>query len=315
MSIKQRLNGITKIDEVRLSIKPPVPRSVKIELTSVCNYRCKFCGLYSRKSAPKDMDFNLFKRITKEMAGLGVSEIGLFYIGESFTNFSLLLKAIKYLKSELKIPYVFLTSNGSLAQPKRVKECMEAGLDSLKWSCNAMDGKQFTEITGVDEKFFNASLKNIREIWNIRQNSSLSTKLYASSIKYSDEHLFKMNKWAQDNIVPYVDEYYWLPLYSAGGQATTTEKSLGMKPTAGNTGRLDDPSEPLPCWTLFTEGHIMVDGKMTGCCLDGIGNWVMGDLTEQTFMEAWHSKDFQELRKAHLKKDVRKTKCAKCVLY
>lgn len=48
--------------------------------------------------------------------------------------------------------------------------------------------------------------------------------------------------------------------------------------------------------------------------MDATGNWVMGDLKTQTFMEAWHSEEFKNLRQAHLNKDIRGTKCVKCAL-
>jgi len=46
-------------------------------------------------------------------------------------------------KQELKFPYVFLTTNGSLATHKWVEACFRAGLDSLKFSVNAADDAQF----------------------------------------------------------------------------------------------------------------------------------------------------------------------------
>ena len=41
----------------------------------------------------------------------------------------------------------------------------------------------------------------------------------------------------------------------------------------------------------------------------------MGDLMKQSFMDAWNSEKFQNLRKAHLKKDVTGTVCEECVAY
>ena len=316
MSIKERLKPITHIPQECLSITPPVPKSCKIELTSRCNYKCQYCAITFRNGqVAKDMDWELFKRITKEMRDLGVQEIGVFYIGESFTNPHLLVSAIKYLKSELETPYVFLTSNGSLASPKVVGECMEAGLDSLKWSCNAADDEQFKKLMGVPSRSFHQAMNYIQWAKMIRDTNKYKTKLYASSILYDNDQPKKAYTFLTDHVIPYVDEHYWLPLYTAGGQAKEKEAELNMKPIAGNTGRLDDPSQPIPCWTLFTAAHIMVDGKMTGCCLDGVGNWVMGDLTKQSFMECWHSKDFQSLRKAHIDNNIAGTKCQACALY
>jgi hypothetical protein len=41
----------------------------------------------------------------------------------------------------------------------------------------------------------------------------------------------------------------------------------------------------------------------------------MGDLLEQSFMEAWNSEKFRNLRAAHLNKDVTGTVCESCVAY
>jgi len=322
--IKERLKTITHIPEERLSITPPVPKSCKIELTSRCNYKCQYCAISFRNGTPsKDMDWDLFRKITSEMKYLGVEEIGLFYIGESFINPNLLIKAIEYLKQDLEIPYVFLTSNASLAEPYMVGRCMDLGLDSLKWSCNAANDEQFEKLMGVSSKMFERAKQNIKKVWELREEELKkypwyregATRLYASSILYDKDQPKKAEKFLNEYVRPYVDEHYWLPLYSAGGQAREKEAELGMQPIAGNTGRLDDPSEPIPCWTLFTAAHIMVNGRMTACCLDGVGNWVMGDLKTNTFMECWHSKDFKKLRQAHIDKNIVGTKCEKCVLY
>src|SRR5512139_2278297 len=110
MSITQRIDAVTLVTAERYAAAPPAPKSVKIELTGRCNYRCGFCALRTRKEQPKgDMDLALFRRITQEMRGAGVEEIGVFYLGESFMAQELLVDAIRWCKRELEFPYVFLT--------------------------------------------------------------------------------------------------------------------------------------------------------------------------------------------------------------
>ena len=121
--------------------------------------------------------------------------------------------------------------------------------------------------------------------------------------------------WSLRQVRPYVDQHYWLPLYSMGAFATQREEQLGYRPTAGNQGRLDALREPLPCWSAFTEGHVTAEGKLSACCFDATANWTMGDLNNATFMDAWNSAAFVALRKAHLKKDVRGTVCESCIAY
>src|SRR5512140_106620 len=136
-SITQKIDAVTKIPPRYLAEKLPAPKAVKIELTSQCNYRCGFCAHRLRLKDRGEMDPHLYERLVDEMAAAGVEELGMFYIGESFMC-DWLPEAIARAK-KAGIKYVFLTTNGSLSTPEKVKACMEAGLDSLKFSMNNSD--------------------------------------------------------------------------------------------------------------------------------------------------------------------------------
>jgi uncharacterized Fe-S cluster-containing radical SAM superfamily protein len=315
-TITDRIDTVTRIPPEYLKARLPAPRSVKIEISPRCNYRCGFCALRTREVQPKwDMDFALFKRITQQMREAGVEEAGVFYLGESFMNPRLLVDCIAWLKGGIGMPYVFLTSNASMSFPEAVEACMQAGLDSLKWSVNAADEEQFEKIMGVSGKLFRNALDNIKSAWEVRRAGGYRTGLYASSIQYDGEQRTKMERLLAGRVRPYVDEHYWLPLYSMGAFATKREEELGYRPTAGNQGRIGALREPLPCWSAFTEGHVTAAGRLSACCFDATASWTMGDLTSQPFMQAWNSERFVRLRQAHLAKDVRGTPCESCIAY
>lgn len=315
MGITQRIDAITLVTHDRFTDAPPAPRSVKIELTGRCNYRCGFCALRTRKEQPKgDMDFALFRKITRQMRNAGVEEIGVFYLGESLMAPQLTIDAVKWCK-EIGFPYVFLTTNGSLATPGVLTELFAAGLDSLKFSINAGTDEQFSEVMGVKSKLYRNALANLQRARELRDYLRPECGLYASSIKYDGAQQERMEALLREHVLPYVDEHYWLPLYSMGSLATQREAELGYRPTAGNQGRLDAMREPLPCWSAFTEGHVTADGALSACCFDADARWKMGDLNTQSFMAAWHSEPFRELRRAHLAKDVAGTVCEECVAY
>lgn len=314
--ITDRIDNITLIPEEYMAASLPAPKSVKIELTGRCNYRCGFCALRTREKQPRtDMDLDFFKRITTEMRDAGVEEIGVFYLGESFMNRKLLIKAVSWCKKELMFPYVFLTSNASLAKPGVVEKLFKEGLDSLKWSVNAADSEQFEQVMGVDSKLNDKALANIKEAKRVRDAGSYSCGLYSSSIKYDGEQQTKMEQVVAEHVAPFVDQHYWLPLYSMGSIATEREAELGYRPTAGNQGRLGALREPIPCWSAFTEGHVTASGGLSACCFDADARWKMGDLYQVSFMEAWNSDEFVALRQAHLNKDLTGTVCEKCVAY
>lgn len=306
---------MTHIPQEYLRPDPPAPRSVKIEITGKCNYRCGFCALRTRESQPKDsMDMSLFKRITREMREAGVEEIGVFYLGESLMEVEKTVEAIRHCK-DIGFPYVFLTTNGSLCNGEVAKKLMEAGLDSLKFSVNAADRDQFAEIMGVSGRWMDIALKNLQQTWAVRESFGFQTRIYASSIQYDGEQQERMEELVRDCVAPYVDEHYWLPLYSMGAQANAREAELGYRPTAGNQGRLGGLVNPLPCWSAFTEGHVRSDGSFSLCCFDADGRFVVGDLTDQPFHAVWHSDAFQRVRSAHLSGDVTGTVCEECVAY
>jgi hypothetical protein len=304
--ITERIDAITKISEKYLGTIIPAPKSVKIEITATCNYNCSFCTKSLNKSSGH-MDRGLYSRVIREMRSAGVEELGVFYIGESFTC-SWLPEAIAEAK-EVGFPYVFLTTNGAAATPEKVKACMAAGLDSLKISLNFTDAEQLKAVAQVSGRNWQLSIDHLKAARKLRDENGYSTKIYASSIEFDGEQGEKMRAVVAD-ILPFVDEHYWLPLYGMSGAA----KAAGMKPQPGNPGRLAALREPLPCWSVFTEGHITKDGLMSACCF-GNGSTdtlVMADLREVSFMTGWNSQKYQQLRAAHLSKDVSKTACAEC---
>ena len=311
-SITARIDAVTAIPFTSRTAAPPPPRAVKIELTSQCNYRCGFCAHRLRLKDRGEMRWPLFTRLVGEMVDAGVEELGLFFIGESFMC-DWLPDAVAYAKAR-GIRYVFLTTNGSLASPASVRACMEAGLDSLKFSMNNADAAQFERVAQVKAKLFQDSVDNLKAARRVRDDAGYRCGLFASSIRYDGEQQERMQALV-DEILPYVDEHYWLPLYSMGSLAEERERELGYRPTAGNQGRLACLREPLPCWSLFTEGHITYDGKLSACCFDAGDRWIMADLNEVAFLDGWRSPAFTRLREAHLARDVRGTICEACVAY
>ncbi|MBM3537431.1 MAG: radical SAM protein [Alphaproteobacteria bacterium] len=315
--ITERIDAITRISPDYRNAAPPCPRSVKIELTARCNYACTFCARSHRLRDQKDMDRGLFERLLPELRAAGVEEIGLFYLGESFLC-SWLEEAVAFAKRTCGFPYVFLTTNGSLAAPGRLETCFRNGLDSLKFSFNYADADQFEEIARVKPVLFEAMKDNLIAAQAARDRVASETGhrggLYASYIEYDGEQGRRMSKRIAE-IVPYVDEVYALPLYNQADLVASGERERGWKITAGNRGRLGALRDPLPCWAVFTEGHVTWDGKLSACCFDHDGRFHMGDLRQHDFLSAWHSAPFQELRAAHLRGDVCGTACEGCVAY
>ncbi len=309
--ITDRIDAITAIATERRSIEPPCPRSVKIELTARCNFACVFCARSMKLRSQADMNRDLFERLLLEMRAEGVEEIGLFYLGESFL-LPWLSEAVRFAKHTARYPYIFLTTNGSVSDPETVEACMNAGLDSLKFSLNYADERQFSEIARVKPRLFRAMLENLKAAYGVRERGGYECGLYASYIAYDGEQGERM-KGMIDEVRPYVDELYALPLYTQADLVAGDEREQGWDLTPGNRGRLGALRDPLPCWAVFTEGHITWDGKLSACCFDHATKFTMADLTKTSFINGWRSAAFRELRAAHLRGDVRDSPCEGCI--
>jgi MoaA/NifB/PqqE/SkfB family radical SAM enzyme len=307
MTITKRIDEITQIPLSHRHEFIPAPKSCKIETGTRCNYNCSFCVRSIRENDTDDMDRALFSRIIRELRAAGVEELGLFYINEPFVS-KWLPEAIAEAK-EVGFPYTFVTTNGSALTAARVEACFAAGLNSLKFSINFSDAKQLSDVAQVSEHFWRKAIENLKMARRIRDEGGYGTKIYASSIQFDGEQGKKMEAVVKE-IRPFVDEFYFLPLYGMSGAT----KAAGWKPQPGNPGRLDAMRDPLPCWACFTEAHITADGFLAACCFgSGLdGGLIMADLKEKSFMEGWNSEEFRKLRRAHLFKDVSGTACAEC---
>lgn len=308
-------NNIDEITEIKLDqrcVAPRCPKSVKIELTARCNFNCSFCATGYKLRNKKDMDWGFYVNLLKELRSAGVEEIGVFYLGESFL-LPWLPQAIAEAKQQ-GFPYIFLTTNGSLANSQRVKECMDAGLNSLKFSLNYADEQQFCDVAQVKGKLFHQMLNNIKIARSVRDMGRYDCGLYASYIRYDGEQGCRMQTILKE-IKPYLDEVYALPLYSQADLTGSESQSRGWEVRAGNPGRADNMREPLPCWALFTEARVTFDGKLSACCFDHSCQFNMADLKEVSFMEGWYSEKFKMLRQHHLNRQVKGTVCERCAAY
>jgi organic radical activating enzyme len=314
--IVDRIDKVTKIPSEYMSTWCPPPMCLKISISSFCNHRCRYCALGSIKQRGQ-LSKQTYSRIVDEAAEMGVKELGVFFMGEP-TACDWIGEAVAIAKT--RIPYVFMTSNGTLPLAvSRYEECMKAGLDSLKFSLNYSDAWQYTMITRCDAKGFHDLIDHIKQTRELRDHLGAPTKLWASSVYYDGEQQKRMTQVIAE-VEPYLDgAVYFLPLYSFGGWTSHRTRELGFKPTPGNQGRVGALREPLPCWTCFTAAHVGVTADnrpyLTACCFDAEAQCEIADLSQVSLKEAWNAVAFQDLRAAHLRKDVRGTMCEDCLVY
>lgn len=309
--VTDRIERLRKLEGDLRSPTPPAPRSAKIELTSRCNYECRFCASHLRNIRRHDMAWPLFVRLAHELRESGVEQLGLFYIGESLL-YARLEDAVRYAKQDCGYPYVFLTTNGSLATADRIRGLMRAGLDSVKFALNFADGEQLAHGAGVPADMLDAVARNVMWACDARDEFEAQTGkrclVSASSLRYDDAQPRRMAVLLNP-LVARLDEHYWLPVY--GRPAMWRPCNPDATPALSSALSRKD----VPCWPLYTEAHITADGWLSACGLDSSSRFHAADLNTCSFRQAWHAPALRTLRKAHLKGDLSATPCAHCVGY
>lgn len=290
---------------------PPLPKSLNIELNNTCNHNCIFCryhGKYANnKPKPATMSVDNAKKILYESKklGIGEKEVGFYLSGEVFL-YNDLAEVIRYAKS-LGFKYTFITTNGSLATPDRMKEVLDAGLDSIRFSINGMDKKTYKEIHGRDD--FDEVCRNLKYMHKYIKDNSLKVATSISCV------LTKKTRDIQDNVKDllgeYVDDIVFFPVILARGLNCNDDFIKDNQ-------YVDDSkleiNHDYVCPMLFDTMYITANLEVVPCC-EAL-YYVFYDLkTNMDLVEAWNSESYRKYRKMFLNRSSDEgTICEDCLL-
>lgn len=291
---------------------PDLPRSLNIELNSNCNQKCVFCpfhGKYASNSPKlKMIDYEMVIKILNEARrlGIGEKEVGFYLSGEAFL-YPQLADVIEYAK-KIGYKYTFITSNGALATPEKMKKVLDAGLDSIRFSVNAADRDTYKEIHGKDD--FDAALKNIKYMHEYIQENNLKVATSLSCV------ITKKTIGIQDKIKEvfgsYVEDILFIPVI-------LTRLNCDSK-FVEEYQIIDDAyaeiNKDYICPMLFDTMYINANLEVIPCCDAYDDNSVFFDLKKEFDLEkAWKSEKYKRYRNIFLKSASDKgTICEKCVL-
>ena len=177
MDLKNRIKK--KVDEKHLSKDCPFPKkNLLIEVTNHCNNKCLFCYNDCMKRRKRFIDQEIVEKALTEAYELGMREVGFYVVGEPLLD-KRLKDFIKRAK-EIGYEYVYITTNGILANLETVKELYKSGLDSIKYSINASNAKDYQMIHKTNS--FDLVTKNLKDVYQWKKRYKRNIKVYVSYI-------------------------------------------------------------------------------------------------------------------------------------
>lgn len=265
-----------------LSNFPPL---VQIEPSSICNFRCVFCFETDKTFTNKNnghmgtMSLDLFKNVIDQIQGK-VEFITLASRGEPLVSNNI-NKMIEYTSG--KFLNLKINTNASLLNEEKSNAILSSGVKTVVFSADAADSNLYKKlrVNGNLKK----TLSNIKSFIEIKNKHYPSSKVITrvSGVKFSKEQKFEeMEKlWGElvDQVV-FVDYNPWENNYEKKSNSITE-----------------------PCSDLWRRLFVWWDGKVNPCDVDYKSMLSVGKINEQSISNIWLSKNYNNLREIHLKKN------------
>lgn len=270
------------------------PPCVQIEPASVCNFRCIMCyqsdkNFSNSKSGHMGfMDYTLFKKIIDEIEGK-VHAITFASRGEPTLN-KQLGKFLEYAKD--KFVNIKINTNLSTMTENLANQIFQNNVSTLVISADSPEKESYEKIR-VKGKF-EKLLKNIDILKRVKKNfKDCKTIIRVSGVRINEnQSLTNMTK-----------------VYSDVCDAITYVRYVPWESSYNNP--INDIQEP--CSDLWRRTFIWYDGKCNPCDYDYKSFLCKFSIKNKSLKNIWNSKDYNEIRQAHLDKNRKKIfPCNRC---
>ncbi|MDR2043076.1 MAG: radical SAM protein [Clostridium sp.] len=299
MNLEERV-ALKKANRTELyRLEPPFPRTnFLMETSNACNHDCIFCAHRKMKRKVGFVKPELVKSVLEQAYALGTREVGFYATGEPFLVKE--LPAYIALAKQIGYSYVYLTSNGALATPDRVRAVVDAGLDSIKFSINAPERRMYEFIHGHDD--FDRVLGNLKYLSEYRKESPRRYKIFVTGIltRYTEN---MRGKWFEV-FGQFADEIVFKYVYNQGGYMPEIETLLKCESDTEEYRRCNLPFDAI---SVTYEGYLSVENA------DYENMLVVADLNKESLKDAWYGENMKKVRQAFLDDKMDGLICDGCV--
>lgn len=262
---------------------PDPRRAVNIEVTSICNLKCRFCA-YQKKVAPKvRMSNEFFAECVEQAVQMGFKAFHLTPItGEVFMDGQLFDKLL-FLENHPGVEFYDFFTNFTLPSHDAINQLMTLRkLSHLTLSVYGHDLESFMAVTQAGEKVYRQLVDHLQLLLD-----NVDRCPCALEIGWRSYH--RIPRGLQSEITRLLDQFRGRGIkvrrsqvYNNWGGYVSNEDVKGLD--------IDINSRPSykkgACTMLFDSIMIMADGTVNGCpCRDVDASLKIGDLRRQPLAE------------------------------
>jgi MoaA/NifB/PqqE/SkfB family radical SAM enzyme len=285
----------------------PVPLTVHLEPTNLCNFRCIFCPTGNRELLEKVkrpqgmMPLELFRsiidqaRTLTEKHGRRIKKLHLYKDGEPLLH-KHFFEMASYAQRANVADHVSTTTNGSLLTDATVEKLVACKIDSIRISVEHVNDDDYRRIAST-EITYSKILENVARLRRVRDERRSKLRIIAKTTDSGLPDSAKRQFFS--DFTPIADEVRIDTLmgWSASDLADFT---LGIPVDKGMDGVSPIVKNRNVCPEPFSNCAINFNGTASVCCVDWSHGTVVGDLTKQTLGEVWNGEALRAFRLKHL---------------
>ena len=267
--------------------KKMIPKhfEIRFEPTTLCNYKCIYCGNKALKRKKETMSLELFKRLLDKIMNetdqyKSITFVG---IGEPLLD-SGLEEKVAYSRNKYFDKFIPVTTNGSLLTVDRLDSLGRAGVDLIRVSLQGITPEGYEKTSGRNKKTYTTVLRNIFNASERIQEKKYNIELVVSVVLVGSEeiNLVDVCKNTFKDACSFLE--IWTPHNT--GDCFSFRK---IKKQRKNT-----------CGMLFNGPlNVYVDGRIGLCCMEVHGKHILGDLKTQSLEEIYSSVLFKKIAAYH----------------
>lgn len=274
-----------------------MPAAISVEPTTSCNLRCPECpsGLRSFSRPTGMLSSQVFEKIIDQLKE-NLLYLTFYFQGEPYLhpNFTEMLGYAHRQKI-----FTSTSTNAHFLNDENAQKTVLSGLNRLIISIDGTDQQSYEayRIGGKLEKVLAGTQNLLRfrkelkaktpeivfQFLVVRPNEhqiedakKLAKKIGVDKIVFKTAQIYEYEKGS--DLIPTIDRY--------SRYQKNTDGSYALKNSLENS-----------CWRMWHSCVITWDGSVVPCCFDKDAAHSLGKLSENTFLEIWKGKEYENFRK------------------
>lgn len=275
------------------------PFTIYLDPCGVCNFQCAFCPCNNSDEHKSErhtiMEWSLFEKIVRDLKRFNgaIKVINLYCFGEPLLN-PRIADMAAVIKENHLCREVRITTNGSLLTSELSQRLIEAGVDLVRVSVEALNDEDYRSICKSPVSF-QIIRQNIADFYRLSRssNSRISAKIVNASLKSEKDVQLFYELFENITDFHFVEEVesYW-PEFHMETLPTDGVKAIQKCYHIGENRRI--------CTFPFTDMVIHSNGNVVSCCVDWKAGTKYGNAMQDSVYDLWCGSALKAMQLKHL---------------